>query len=91
MVGTFQVDATDTFARLKARIQATEGIPTEQQRLIFAKRDLADDRTLTDYNIPSGSTLEDRPCAPPAPRPGAFRGAPPVRLTPVRSAPSRPA
>lgn len=54
---TLAVTSSNTVAELKEMIQDKEGIPPDQQRFVFAGKQLEDDRMISEYHVRNASTL----------------------------------
>lgn len=51
------IEPDDTIQRIKERVEEKEGIPPEQQRLIFGGKQMSDEKTAKDFDIEGGSVL----------------------------------
>ena len=54
---SIEVEENESIEDVKAKISAKEGIPPEQQRLIFGGQQLQDAKTLGDYDVGDDATL----------------------------------
>ena len=57
-VFTFEFDENQTIAEVKQKIEETENIPVNEQRLFFNNKQLADNKTLKDYKIEEEDTIQ---------------------------------
>ena len=83
---TLKVAHSDSIEDVKAKIQDREGIPADQQRLIFAGRQLGENHTLSYYSIPQEATL----CMVLRLRGGGGGGMPPITTTSTNAADHHP-
>ena len=55
---TLELESRDTIRNVKEKLQVEEGLPPEQQQLIFDGEQLEDSRTFSDYKIQNKSILQ---------------------------------
>eukprot|EP00051_Salpingoeca_urceolata_P011910 m.148149 g.148149 ORF g.148149 m.148149 type:complete len:80 (+) comp17307_c0_seq3:451-690(+) len=51
------IEPEDSVRRIKERVEEKQGIPPEQQRLIFGGKQMNDDSTAADYKVQGGSVI----------------------------------
>ncbi|KZT06489.1 ubiquitin [Laetiporus sulphureus 93-53] len=51
------IDPDDKITRIKEKVEEQSGVPPPQQRLIFAGRQLVDEKTAKEVNITAGTVL----------------------------------
>ncbi|KAH7730161.1 polyprotein [Aphelenchoides avenae] len=51
------IEPTDKVERIKEKVEEKEGIPPPQQRLIFAGKQMSDEKTASEYKVVGGSVL----------------------------------
>ncbi|KAM8759902.1 polyubiquitin-like [Acanthopagrus schlegelii] len=54
---TYDIKPDETVRTFKKRVQSREGVPADQQRLIYQSRELTDGKTLSDYNVEALGTI----------------------------------
>jgi len=54
---TMDLEDSDSISTIKQKIQDKEGIPADQQRLVFNGKQLEDDKTVGDYNIQAEANI----------------------------------
>ncbi|CEG67803.1 Putative NEDD8 [Rhizopus microsporus] len=51
------IEPSDKISRIKERVEEKEGIPPQQQRLIYSGKQMSDEMTANQYGIEGGSVL----------------------------------
>ncbi|XP_076260023.1 ubiquitin-like protein NEDD8 [Rhynchophorus ferrugineus] len=51
------VEPSDKILALKEKLEEKEGIPPQQQRLVFQGKQLKDDKTISSYKLKAGTVL----------------------------------